>query len=230
MEQEQLEKEQPITDNGVNPRRRVRKQGINDYLTNFVKNFGSDVRWYYDVRLWSPVIMLLLILVLVVSGQQKKALKEQLLAMEETLAATVPADDVFAQTEPTVATVAPVNQEAEALARLADTVGNGRSDNVKIIIMWVAINRSEDQANGYGKSLLEEISRPNQWQGYNENMGYSDSTYKLAEQVLETKAQGGLRPLDSDMLWFVLNDDGSITVRDEFSVAAGQKWNEKTIY
>ena len=36
MEQEQLEKEQPITDNGVNPRRRVRKQGINDYLTNFV--------------------------------------------------------------------------------------------------------------------------------------------------------------------------------------------------
>lgn len=229
MEQEQLEKGQTSMEVPVNPRRKVRKRGINDYLTNFVKNIGADVRWYYDVRLWSPLIVMLLILVLVLSGQQKKALQEQLLAMEETVI-TPAATDAVIETESTIAPVAPVNQEAEALARLADTVGNGRSDNVKIIIMWVAINRSEDQANGYGKSLLEEISRPNQWQGYNENMGYSDNTYELAKQVLETKERGGLRPLDSDMLWFVLNNDGSITVRDKFSVAAGQKWDEKTVY
>lgn len=229
MEQEELEKEQPIMETPVNPRRKVRKRGINDYLTNFVKNIGADVRWYYDVRLWSPLILVLLILVLVLSGHQKKALREQLQAMEETVT-TPAATDAVMETESTIAPVEPINQEAEALARLADTVGNGRSDNVKIIIMWVAINRSEDQANGYGKTLLEEISRPNQWQGYNENMGYSDSTYELAKQVLETKEKGGLRPLDSDMLWFVLNDDGSITVRDQFSVAAGQKWDEKTVY
>lgn len=229
MEQEELEKEQPIMETPVNPRRKVRKRGINDYLTNFVKDIGADVRWYYDVRLWSPLILVLLILVLVLSGHQKKALREQLQAMEETVT-TPAATDAVMETESTIAPVEPINQEAEALARLADTVGNGRSDNVKIIIMWVAINRSEDQANGYGKTLLEEISRPNQWQGYNENMGYSDSTYELAKQVLETKEQGGLRPLDSDMLWFVLNDDGSITVRDQFSVAAGQKWDEKTVY
>lgn len=229
MEQEELEKEQPIMETPVNPRRKVRKRGINDYLTNFVKNIGADVRWYYDVRLWSPLILVLLILVLVLSGHQKKALREQLQAMEETVT-TPAATDAVMETESTIAPVEPINQEAEALARLADTVGNGRSDNVKIIIMWVAINRSEDQANGYGKTLLEEISRPNQWQGYNENMGYSDNTYELAKQVLETKEQGGLRPLDSDMLWFVLNDDGSITVRDQFSVAAGQKWDEKTVY
>lgn len=229
MEQEELEKEQPIMETPANPRRKVRKRGINDYLTNFVKNIGADVRWYYDVRLWSPLILVLLVLVLVLSGHQKKALREQLQAMEETVT-TPAATDAVMETESTIAPVEPINQEAEALARLADTVGNGRSDNVKIIIMWVAINRSEDQANGYGKTLLEEISRPNQWQGYNENMGYSDSTYELAKQVLETKEQGGLRPLDSDMLWFVLNDDGSITVRDQFSVAAGQKWDEKTVY
>lgn len=229
MEQEELEKEQPIMETPVNPRRKVRKRGINDYLTNFVKNIGADVRWYYDVRLWSPLILVLLILVLVLSGHQKKALREQLQAMEETVT-TPAATDAVMETESTIAPVEPINQEAEALARLADTVGNGRSDNVKIIIMWVAINRSEDQANGYGKTLLEEISRPNQWQGYNENMGYSDNTYELAKQVLETKEKGGLRPLDSDMLWFVLNDDGSITVRDQFSVAAGQKWDEKTVY
>lgn len=229
MEQEELEKEQPIMETPVNPRRKVRKRGINDYLTNFVKNIGADVRWYYDVRLWSPLILVLLVLVLVLSGHQKKALREQLQAMEETVTTPVATDAVM-ETESTIAPVEPINQEAEALARLADTVGNGRSDNVKIIIMWVAINRSEDQANGYGKTLLEEISRPNQWQGYNENMGYSDNTYELAKQVLETKEKGGLRPLDSDMLWFVLNDDGSITVRDQFSVAAGQKWDEKTVY
>ena len=40
---------------------------------------------------------------------------------------------------------------------------------------------------------------------------------------------GGLRPLDSDMLWLVLNDDGSVTVRNQFNQKTGQKWREKTI-
>ena len=78
----------------------------------------------------------------------------------------------------------------------------------KTLIMWVAINRSEDRANGYGQSLMDEIARPNQWQGYDSAAPYSDETYAIAKQVLETKAKGGLRPIDSDMLWFVLNDDG----------------------
>ena len=119
--------------------------------------------------------------------------------------------------------------EAEALARLADCVGAGRSNNVKTVIMWVAINRSEDRANGYGQSLLDEIARPNQWQGFDPTALYSDGSYELAKQVLETQANGGLRPVDSDMLWFVLNDDGSITLRNQFTATANQKWREKTV-
>ena len=119
--------------------------------------------------------------------------------------------------------------EAAALARLADTVGAGRSDNVKTVIMWVAINRSEDRANGYGQSLQDEIARPNQWQGYDENAGYTDNTYAIAKQVLEIQANGSLRPVDSDMLWFVLNNDGSITLRNQFTATANQKWREKTV-
>ena len=119
--------------------------------------------------------------------------------------------------------------EAAALARLADSVGSGRSDNVKTIIMWVAINRSEDRANGYGQSLLDEIARPNQWQGYDENAPYTSGTYAMAKEVLEIQARGGLRPLDSDMLWFVLNDDGSITLRNQFTATGNQKWREKTV-
>ena len=129
-------------------------------------------------------------------------------------------------TAPTEEVVIP---EAAALARLADSVGAGRSDNVKTIIMWVAVNRSEDRANGYGQSLLTEIDRPNQWQGYDSTTIYTDETYAIAKQVLETQAKGGLRPLDTDMLWFILNDDGSITVRNQFTATANQKWQEKTV-
>ena len=31
------------------------------------------------------------------------------------------------------------------------------------------------------------------------------------------------------MLWFILNDDDSITVRSQFTAAANQKWQEKTV-
>ena len=136
---------------------------------------------------------------------------------------TLPTEE---QTEPTET---PVNEEAAALARLADTVGAGRSDNVKTIIMWVAINRSEDRANGYGQSLVDEIARPNQWQGYDENAPYSEGSYQMALSVLDTQLRGGLRPLDSDMLWLVLNDDGSVTLRNRFSVTGNQQWREKTV-
>ena len=51
----------------------------------------------------------------------------------------------------------------------------------------------------------------------------------MAQQVLEIQKNGSLRPVDSDMLWFVLNDDGSITLRNQFTATANQKWREKTV-
>lgn len=126
--------------------------------------------------------------------------------------------DVTVETTPgTEAEESPsVDEEAIALARLADSAAKGRSDEVKRIIMWVAINRSEDRSNGYGRSLLEEISRPRQWQQYDETAPYLESTLVLAKGVLDTWRSGGPRPIYSDMLWAVLNGDGSITVRNKF--------------
>ena len=92
-----------------------------------------------------------------------------------------------------------------------------------------AVADEADVRAGYGQSLMAEIARPNQWQGYDSAASYSDETYAIAKQVLETKAKGGLRPIDSDMLWFVLNDDGSITLRNQFTASANQKWREKTV-
>ena len=202
------------------PRRRERPKKPALRIPAFLLHLGEDVRWYYDIRLWSPLILLLFILALLPGKQTQKAPAETIpeVTAMETLS--------IEETTPTEEAVIP---EAAALATLADSVGAGRSDNVKTVIMWVAVNRSEDRANGYGQSLLTEIARPNQWQGYDETTPYSDSTYAIAKQVLETQANGSLRPLDSDMLWFILNDNGSITVRNQFTATANQKWREKTV-
>lgn len=202
------------------PRRRKRrkKQGIP--IPAFLLHLGEDVRWYYDIRLWSPLLLVLFILALLPGKKTEQKPVETIPVV--TVVQTLPVEE----TAPTEEEVIP---EAEALARLADCVGAGRSDNVKTVIMWVAINRSEDRANGYGQSLLDEIARPSQWQDYDPTALYNERTYEMAKQVLETQASGGLRPVDSDMLWFVLNNDGSITLRNQFTATANQKWREKTV-
>lgn len=202
------------------PRRRKRRKKQTLPIPSFLLHLGEDVRWYYDVRLWSPLILVLFILTLL------PAKKTEEKPVETIPIATVVETLPMEETAPTEKEVIP---EAEALARLADCVGSGRSDNVKTVIMWVAINRSEDRANGYGQSLLDEIARPNQWQDYDPTALYNEGTYEIAKQVLQTQASGGLRPVDSDMLWFVLNNDGSITLRNQFTAKANQKWREKTV-
>ena len=211
---------QTETETRIEPRRRKQQKKRTLPIPSFLLHLGEDVRWYYDIRLWSPLILLVLILALLPEKQAVKTPEET--TPDVTAVETLPEED----TTPTEEAEIP---EAAALARLADSVGAGRSDNVKTVIMWVAINRSEDRANGYGQSLLDEIARPNQWQGYDESTSYNDGTYAIAKQVLEIQANGGLRPLDSDMLWFILNDDGSITLRNQFTSTANQKWREKTV-
>lgn len=228
LHEEELREESPQKDEfTMEPRQRRPRKASSAAaffapIIAYFAGIGKDVKWYFDIRLWSPLILLLLILALL-PGRSKS----------ETPAETTPETEAAVmETEPEVTeppTVEPLDPRAEALARLADTVGAGRSDNVKTVIMWVAINREEDRANGYGKDLLEEIARPSQWQGYDENASYTDHTYDIAKQVLEIQASGALRPVDSDMLWFVLNDDGSITLRNLYAETANQKWRTKTV-
>lgn len=189
----------------------------------FLHRLGEDVRWYYDVRLWSPLILLLLILALLPGKSQKVETVEP----AANVTVTEP-QETFAATEPQAEPIIP---EAAALAALADSVGAGRSENVKTIIMWVAVNRSEaGGSNGYGLgTLIEEIDRPNQWQGYDKNFPYEEATYEIAKEVLEIKKNNRLRPLDTDMLWFVLNDNGSISVRNQFTQTNARTWREKTV-
>lgn len=207
----------------VRKRRKSRKKNRFAFrLPAFLSTIGEDVRWYYDIRLWSPLILILLVLVGCVGRTPREKAPEAVPSTGVEVIETVPET-------PPATEAAPLDPEAVALARLAESVGAGRTDNVKTIIMWVAINRMEDRANGYGMSLIEEINRPSQWQGYDENIPYTEGIYEIAVDVLETVRTGGLRPLDPGMLWFVLNNDGSITVRNQFTARAGQTWIEKTV-
>ncbi len=181
----------------------------------------KKVNWYWDVRLWSPVFLLILAIVIA-----SKPIAPEI-SFEE-----IPADAGMTslvtqeEAEPIEETEAPIIDDVISLARLADSVAAGRSAEVKKIIMWVAINRSEDRRNGYGLSLQEEIARPKQWQQYDPDGVYLEETVHIAEEVYETWKTGGARPLYGDMLWFVLNGDGSITVRNQFK--AGKNRSEVT--
>lgn len=172
-------------------------------------SIGADVRWFWDVRLWSPFILILFLLLL--PGKQEKPPVQ--VVVETTPAVTIPVETV-PETQPQKI----FDADADALAKLAESVGAGRSDNVKRVIMWVAINRSEDRSNGYGLGLAEEISRPQQWQSYDETIPYTEDTYDLALEIVRMRDNRELRPLDNGMLWFVLNDDGSVTVRNSFRI------------
>lgn len=170
--------------------------------------------WYWDVRIWFPVFLILIYLITIQYNTKISELRrenERMIAEMSVVEEPEVAEEVPAPTEKLPDT------EPVALARLADSVAFGRSDEVKRIVMWVAINRSEDHSHGYGLSLLEEIARPKQWQQYNNDANYLESTLKLAEDVIEIRDTGGARPICGDMLWFVLNNDGSITVRNQFN-------------
>jgi len=169
--------------------------------------FGGKVNRCWDVRLWAPFIIILMV---IISNNDKEV---DPIPIEDP--AIQVASETIMETEPEP-TIDLRTSEITALARLADTVAHGKSDEVKSIIMWIAINRVEDKANGYGMDLQGEIARPKQWQCYDPDGAYLQATYDLAESVHDTWMTGGPRPIYNDMLWFVFNSDGSITVRNRF--------------
>ena len=200
-----------------------RKTNLRRKVTIMMRKLGKlsnafmdkkDVKWYWDVRKWSPIILLALILCFVFGSCDKAHVVAEV--TDPTVVETQPVQE---ETEaPTTETTEPqYDPEAVALAILADSSASGKSDEVKEILMWVVINRVEDRSNGYGGSLMEEISRPKQWQEYNPDGMYLQSTYDIALRVLNTWKNNGPRPIYNDMLWSVYNPDGSITVRNKFN-------------
>lgn len=187
----------------------------------------NDVRWFLDIRKWIPILMVAFIIVYSIGYFNGKAKVKEEITVEAEI---IPIDEseVFEtdiidvdETEPT-SVEEEKDEEAVALAILADTSARGRSEEVKKILMWVAINRTEDHKNGYGGTLLEEIARPRQWQQYDPEGMYLEATYDLALEVLTIWRNNGPRPLYNDMLWSVYNGDGTITVRNKFKDTKGR--------
>ena len=213
----------PITGKqSVSHKRKHKKR--NNFKIDFEKLYNKiskkDVKWYWDIKKWSPIIIILFLITYAVGCNNGK--NEQIAYFE-----TIPPETIYVEVTEPIEVAAeetePVrDEEAVALAILADTSASGKSREVKKILMWVAINRTEDRANGYGGTLLEEIARPKQWQGYNPEGMYLQETYDLALEVLEIWRSNGPRPLYNDMLWSVYNGDGTITVRNRFGNQKGR--------
>ena len=186
----------------------------------------NDVKWYWDVRKLSFAIIMLLIASYWVgysNGCSNRDLK--IISEVQAAAETAPTEEEVVETEPTEEATEPtveLDDEAVALAILADTSARGKSDTVKETIMWVAINRVEDRSNGYGDTLIYEVNRPKQWQNYDPEGMYLQSTYDLAVKVLDTWRSHGPRPIYNDMLWAVYNSNGSVTVRNKFKDEKGR--------
>lgn len=186
----------------------------------------DDVKWYWDVRKLSFAIIMLLIASYWIgysNGYDNRNLK--MITEVQAAAETAPTEAVVIETEQTEEATEPtveLDDEAVALAILADTSARGKSDTVKETIMWVAINRVEDRSNGYGDTLIYEINRPKQWQNYDPEGMYLQSTYDLAVKVLDTWRSHGPRPIYNDMLWAVYNANGSVTVRNKFKDEKGR--------
>lgn len=178
----------------------------------FKQNRQNGVSWFWDLRLWMPLIVILFIVnsCSVSQGEPPEPAQESESMQSESAQPTV------IVLEETLPTAPELDDEAVALARLADSVARSYTDNVKRIIMWIVINRVEDRANGYGGSLIAEINRPNQWQCYDPDSFYLESTYEIALEVVTQWRENGARPLYNDMLWFRFNSDGSITVRNKY--------------
>lgn len=192
------------------------KLGVNELYSKINKN---DVKWYWDLKKWLPAFIIILIVIYAIGYNKGEA--EQI-AYYESLPAETVYIEVTRETEPQETTEPALDDEAVALAILADTSAAGKSDTVKRILMWVAINRVEDRSNGYGGTLIEEINRPRQWQEYDPEGMYLQSTYDIAVEVLETWRTNGPRPIYNDMLWSVYNSDGSITIRNRFRDTKGR--------
>ena len=96
---------EPGAEPKTEPRRRKQSKKRTIPIPSFLTRIGQDVRWYYDVRLWSPLILLLFILALLPGKQAEKMPEETAPAV--TAAETLPE----AETAPTEEAVIP---EAEA--------------------------------------------------------------------------------------------------------------------
>lgn len=88
--------------------------------------------------------------------------------------------------ETTAPTESPENPEDIALAGLVDSVGDERSDDVKHIAMWVAVNRGDDRSYGYGLLFFCEIAWSKQWQEDMQDATYLKSILELAQEIYKS--------------------------------------------
>ena len=67
-----IQNEESRTEPKMESRRRKRRKRVSIPIPAFLTRLGEDVRWYYDIRLWSPLILVLLIAMLKMAIRRKE--------------------------------------------------------------------------------------------------------------------------------------------------------------
>lgn len=96
--------------------------------------------------------------------------------------------------------------DAKWLATVADSVAPDADNTCKLAVMQCIINRTK--YSGFPNSIESVCSQKNQWQGYTVTSTYSDSTYKLARELVDSIGEFRITPIETNMVYLRVGESG----------------------
>lgn len=96
--------------------------------------------------------------------------------------------------------------DAKWLATVADSVAPDADNTCKLAVMQCIINWTK--YSGFPNSIESVCSQKNQWQGYTATSTYSDSTYKLARELVDSIGEFRITPIETNMVYVRVGESG----------------------
>lgn len=96
--------------------------------------------------------------------------------------------------------------DAKWLATIADSVAPDANDYCKRAVMECIINRTK--SSGFPDSIESVCSQKNQWQGYSFESTYTEETYKIAREFVDSLDEFRISPIDSNMVYLRVGNTG----------------------
>lgn len=107
--------------------------------------------------------------------------------------------------EELAARVQPIT-DAKWLATIADAVVPNANNTCKLAVMQCIINRT--RAIGFPNTIEDVCSQKNQWQGYTSQSTYTDETYKLARELVDSLGDFRTTPIETNMVYLRVGESG----------------------
>lgn len=96
--------------------------------------------------------------------------------------------------------------DAKCLATIADSVAPKADNYCKLAVMQCIINRTK--YSGFPNTIESVCGQKNQWQGYTTNSTYSDETYIIAKELVESIGECRITPIETNMVYLRVGESG----------------------